>query len=312
MPVTLSTNLKNHLAQPVTTMAPCLLIRRRDGVIQAATLHDKPLTITMAAGYVSLGAPSGAITYQPAEGFTPSAIENTSDLSVPNQEILGGWNIDGITEIDLRNGLYDGAEYWLFEVNWANLSHGIFPRSSGEIGETTPMDYEWKIELRGLMNKYTQVIGSKITSECPYNVGSNNGTARDCKKDMTAFTETATVVSVNPDGSFVVSGLSHAEDDWYQLGVMTAVSSPPGVLSGLAQEIKSYDDATGTITPWLPFPADPNVGDQFTVTAGCNKTPDHCKNKFDNLVRFGGFRFMPGRDTMSSYTVLPDSTQTTQ
>jgi uncharacterized phage protein (TIGR02218 family) len=310
MPVTLSTNLKNHMAQPVTTMAPCLLIRRTDGVIIAATLHDKPQTITMAAGYVSLGAPSGSITYEPAHGYEPSAIENTSDLSVPNQEIMGGWDIDAITEEDLRNGKYDGAEYWMFEVNWANLGHGIFPRSSGEIGETTPMDYQWKMELRGLMQRYTQIIGSVVSPECPYNVGSNNGTARDCRVDMTPFTETATVVSVNPDGSFVVSGLSSSEANWYSLGVMTGVSSPPTVLAGLAQEIKSFDFATGTLTPWLPFPATPDIGDTFTVTAGCDKRRETCKLKFNNLVNFGGFPDIPGQDVVSAYYVPPAASQT--
>ena len=43
------------------------------------------------------------------------------------------------------------------------------------------------------------------------------------------------------------------------------------------------------------------VGDAFTVSAGCDKRFSTCRDRFDNAVNFRGFPQMPGNDFALSY-----------
>jgi uncharacterized phage protein (TIGR02218 family) len=52
---------------------------------------------------------------------------------------------------------------------------------------------------------------------------------------------------------------------------------------------------------WLPLAAAPEAGDAFEITAGCDKTFETCKAKFDNHRNFRGFPHMPGADFSYSY-----------
>ena len=44
------------------------------------------------------------------------------------------------------------------------------------------------------------------------------------------------------------------------------------------------------------MPETVQVGDTFTVTAGCDKSFGTCKTKFSNGDNFRGFPHIPGRD----------------
>jgi len=59
-------------------------------------------------------------------------------------------------------------------------------------------------------------------------------------------------------------------------------------------------DQTGTVlTLLLPFTDSP-LGTNVTVLAGCDHTIDTCQSKFDNVVNFGGFPFVPTKNIFSS------------
>ena len=51
----------------------------------------------------------------------------------------------------------------------------------------------------------------------------------------------------------------------------------------------------------MPQPIE--VGDAFTVTAGCDKSFSTCGSRFNNKVNFRGFPQIPGNDFVVSYPV---------
>jgi len=52
-----------------------------------------------------------------------------------------------------------------------------------------------------------------------------------------------------------------------------------------------------SVTTWLPFPLAIAAGDQAVLVAGCDRQLTTCKDKFRNLVNFGGFAaFAPNTD----------------
>ena len=52
---------------------------------------------------------------------------------------------------------------------------------------------------------------------------------------------------------------------------------------------------------WQALPAALATGDIVTLEAGCDRTCDTCRIKFDNLLNFQGFPFIPGEDWQISY-----------
>jgi uncharacterized phage protein (TIGR02218 family) len=61
---------------------------------------------------------------------------------------------------------------------------------------------------------------------------------------------------------------------------------------------------------WQASPAPVALGDEFMVTAGCDKRFDTCRTKFDNGVNFRGFPHMPGDDFVMSYPLHDDPANT--
>ena len=71
-----------------------------------------------------------------------------------------------------------------------------------------------------------------------------------------------------------------------------------GAHDGLTELIRSH--RRGADAHRLVFQSDgrppPEVGDTFSIVAGCDKTFSTCKAKFDNHENFRGFPHLPGND----------------
>ena len=81
-------------------------------------------------------------------------------------------------------------------------------------------------------------------------------------------------------------------DNYFQLGVIKMTS---GSNAGVSRTIKVQSGAEiGVIHPW-PEPI--SIADTFTIYPGCDKTMTTCNTKFNNLVRFRGFPFVPAPET---------------
>lgn len=80
----------------------------------------------------------------------------------------------------------------------------------------------------------------------------------------------------------------------YTLGVVKFTS---GQNLGLAGKVKTQNSTT-QLTLDAPFIFPIQVGDQGTITPGCDLTQSTCTNKFNNLQHFGGFPYIPAPETV--------------
>lgn len=154
-----SGGLASHLAQEVTTLTTCWELRRRDGRYFRFTDHVDDLTV-------------GADLYRADVGYSRTAVANSSGLSVDNLQVEGVFNDSSITEIDLRNGLFDFAEVRVFLVNYEDLSQGILRLRRGTLGEVQSISAgQFTAELRGMAQKVQQIIGAIYTPTCRAQLG---------------------------------------------------------------------------------------------------------------------------------------------
>ena len=128
-----SAALAAHLAGPVTTLATCWRITRRDGREFFFTDHDRDLVF------------EGDV-YKASSGYSRTAIANDSSLGVDNLDVEGVFDSEAITEEELRAGLFDQAEVRIFLVSWADPSMGSLRMRRGWFGEVAVQWLDWQLK----------------------------------------------------------------------------------------------------------------------------------------------------------------------
>ena len=274
-----------HIKSGVTSLSRCWVLTRADGVRMGFTDHDAPLSFD-------------GITFEPATGMDAAALQSSTGLSVDNSQAVGALSSAGLTDDDIEQGLYDGAEIVQYLVNWQDVSQRVLV-FRGSMGEIKRGSGAFEAELRSLSEGLNQLIGRAYLRQCDAQLGD----AR-CGIDVSgvAFTGEAELTFVVGQRVLHMKGLDGFDDEWFLQGQVIFVT---GENAGAVRIIKA-DQTKGLrriLEVWEDLRHPIAVGDIVRVTAGCDKTKDICINKFSNLLNFRGFPQMPGDDWALSYPV---------
>ncbi len=269
---TITPELAAHLAGEVTTLATCWKLTRRDGAVMGFTDHNKDIL------YLS-------VTYKAATGFTPTSIEAKDDFSVDNLDVEGMLDSASITEADVMAGKYDFAEIEIFTVNYEDLSQGRLWPKTGWLGEVTLKRGQFNVEVRGLSQKLSQNIGQVFSPSCRAVLGDNQ-----CKISLAGHSVTTTVSTVTSSLVFSANALTQAAGH-FSGGEVEWLT---GANAGRKMEVKEFGSKQVTLV--LPMGSSIAVGNQFKIVAGCDKTFQTCKGKFNNVINFRGEPHIPGMD----------------
>jgi uncharacterized phage protein (TIGR02218 family) len=110
-----------------------------------------------------------------------------------------------------------------------------------------------------------------------------------------ALSLAGTVTGVTDLSNFAASALTEP-DDWWKQGKLTWDT---GDNAGRSMEIKSSTSTGGVFELYLPMPDAIQVGDTFTIEAGCGKrTATDCLGKFDNMNNARAEPYIPGTDAL--------------
>lgn len=288
---TITPALAAHLAQDTTTLCTAVKITRRDGLVLGYTTHDIALTIDVDG--------LGLVTYTPVHGYKRSAIASQLGLSTDNVDLEGLLDDEALTDQDLLNGLYDGAEVKFMLLNWQDLSQGIVKLRRGLVGQVTLHRTTYVAEVRGLMDWYAQVIGELYTPDCRADLGDSR-----CTVDLASFRVTTSVASL-ADHSFTVDldgtpyqAVPADGSPWFAGGAVLWMS---GANTGVRAEIKDWLPASATVTLFLPPTFPVQVGDTLILEAGCDKRLQTCIAKFANVLNFRGEPYLPGLNKALDY-----------
>lgn len=274
--------LQAHLDTGATTLAWCWKLTRSDAQVFGFTDHDRDLAFD-------------GTTYEAATGFTTTEIRAVTGLAVDNLDVSGALRSDRLNEKDLAAGLFDDAAIEVWRVNWADTSQRLL-MLKGSIGEVRRGRLSFNAEVRGLAHYLQQERGRLYQFGCDATLGD----AR-CGIDLSAFTAAGEVAVVRDQRTFVVAGpVTSFAADHFTRGLLTWTS---GANAGRSMEVKRHSKAGDTIVIelWQRMSENAAVGDDFSVSAGCDKQLSTCKAKFDNVINFRGFPHMPGNDFVTSY-----------
>ncbi len=275
--------LKAHLETGTTTICRAWAVTRRDGVVLGFTDHDRDLAFE-------------GMSFRAASGLTARALQQGTGLAVDNTEALGALTDAGLTEADILAGRYDGAEVRLWQVNWADVEQRemLF---RGSIGEITRAGGAFRAELRGLTEMLNHPRGRVFQRDCSAVLGDGQ-----CRVDtgLPAFSVPATIMGVEQDRVFRLSGVEAFGPRWFEHGRLTMLS---GAAAGLVGMVKNdrQDSEVRMVELWQSLGPPVGAGDQCRLEAGCDKRIATCREKFGNLLNFRGFPHIPGEDWMAAF-----------
>jgi uncharacterized phage protein (TIGR02218 family) len=277
--------LQARLSSGVTTLCRCWRIVRGDGIVLGFTDHDEDVTV------------DGTLC-RAGTGLSGSEATAQLGLAVDSSEICGALADDSLSEADLAAGLYDAASIELFLVDWSEPALFVL-LSKGRIGEVRREGPAFSAEMRGLADRLNEPSGRRYTATCSADLGDGR-----CGIDLTdpRFVGSGAVSILSGTSSFSATGLDSFADTWFTAGKLTWTG---GANAGLAVEVKSHrvTDGVATFVLWLAMPEPVAGGDAFSVTAGCDKRFETCRERFDNVVNFRGFPHIPGNDFVTRYAV---------
>ena len=263
----------------MTTHATATKIIRRDTTVEGYTDHDVDLVI-------------GGVTYRASAGYTSGAIERTSDLSAGTSEIVGIIDNVNLSESDLRAGVYDGARVEIRLVDWKTETV-VAVLLVGHLGLVEIVDGEYRATLDSIESELRKPIGRIFGLRCDADLG-------DSRCGVTLSADSGTVATVTTARRvFSDTGRTEA-DGHYDGGKVTWLT---GANAGRVMDVKKYTLSSQTIELFEPMPSDIAASDTYTVTRGCDKTFETCRDTFSNVVNFRGYPYIPGvSDILSGQT----------
>ena len=270
---TIPSAIRTALDSGSVKFARLMKLTAKDGTIYAWTDHDLELVV------------SGA-TYKPAPGLTALRYVSTPDASVSTQSVQAA--VVDVPDEDLRAGKIDEAEVEAAWCLWDNPSAGKVVVFTGRVGNLRWTQDGMQVEFVSSMKDLERNLGETFTASCRHELfgGAAPGKVGYCGVNPASYTFTGTVSSITTQKwKFAYTGAAAAQvDGYFSNGVITFTS---GSNSGLSFPVKAN---TGDVMElFLRSFANIQVGDTFSVKAGCDKTLATCKTKFSNVANFGGF-----------------------
>lgn len=239
--------------------------------------------------------------YKSDDGYTPTGFSATSSLSPSVIDLEGILSIDGISLNALNAGNWDGAKSYLFATTFGNPIEDEEPLGKFIFGKVQINDDRYVCELMHLIDALNQQTGRTVGPLCIYTLfdetldgdvipaNRSRCTGPRAAPDgpsLASYKVTGTVTSVTSRSVWRDSTRAEAAD-YFGVGAIRWTS---GLNIGLkSQEIKDHA-ANGTITQFLPWPYDIQIGDAYEMIPGCRKRrTEDCVAKYGDGINHGGF-----------------------
>lgn len=275
--------LAAHLDCDVTTLCHCWKLTRTDGTVSGFTDHDRTLTVA-------------ATVFEPESGLAPTEARQSLGLAPDAIDVAGALTTDLIKDEDIEAGLYDRAEVETYLVNWRDPSMFMTIRQA-VIGKISRADGKFVAELESHIRSHDQPNGRYFRKSCDAELGDAK-----CAFDLTqpGYEGSGSVAAIVADNIVEVLGLDGFANGWFSNGRITWTN---GQNIDQLTAVITHEASGGYVSLTLDVRqcAKPAVGDQFTITAGCDKRFSTCKSKFSNALNFRGFPHLPGNDAAYAY-----------
>lgn len=283
---TVPASVATHIATNSTSLALCMKLVRRDTVESYHTAHDVSIV-------------HDGNTYLATKSLTYANIKASSDIRTDDSELQGILSVSGIEQDDIRAGLYDQCEVYLFYINYKDPTAGIIKVGRGILGNFRVEDGIFTAEVRSIHQILKRATLQRFGVLCPVDLGGTK-----CGVDLSSYTFAGQVDVVSNDRVRITiteqSGPTITEFDSNQYFNGGKIVWTSGANNGYTCEVRRHIGSSRTIEFLVPTPYTITAGEQFNIIRGCDKTFATCTNTFSNYKNFRGFPFIPGRKILEA------------
>lgn len=279
---TISSGLSTHLDGEVTTLASCWRIVRRDGQEYYFTDHDRDITF------------EGNV-YEAESSYDRTAIQNNAGFAVDNLDVAGILDSEKISAKEVRAGLFNRADVYVFVVNWMNPAQGALKIRRGWFGEVTMLDEtQFTTEIRGLAQALSHDFLEVYTNNCRADFCDTR-----CKLVLADYQIETTVETTNGHDQIIIpaDGAALVPTQGLDYGSVYFVD---GDNAGRLIEIIGWDATTRTIDMFESSAYTITPGTVIKVAPGCDGSLAACK-RYNNVVNRRAEDYVPGNDTFLNY-----------
>jgi len=267
--------MTSFLDSPLTTLAFCWRLERRDGVALGFTSHDRDLFLD-------------GLLYRAAPGIAPSAVTLADGFDAGSMDVAGALSADGISEADLESGRWDGAGVILFAVDWETPGETLV-LARGELGAAERKGDAFSAELRGAVAVLERTVVEETSPECRAALGD-----RRCRVDLAGRRVLARVSGI--DGAALEMDRAEPVAGAYGYGMLRWIDGANAGLSGAVLSSAGHAIVLRDL-PALPVA----IGDRAELIEGCDRSLAMCRGRFGNAVNFRGEPHLPGNDLLTRY-----------
>lgn len=260
---------------PPETRAICLRIECTNGFIVRMTRY--PVDLTMSNGQL----------YNTGSGYDFTAYAATASTSPSSIDMEGFLGFAGVTHEAISSGVFDNARCYLFACDFLAPVEDDEPIVASILGKTEIDDDHYRIEEMALIDALNQSVGRSYKPQCDKVFGGTEYAG--CGIALAPLTVTGSITAAVSSNRFSDSARSEAAD-YFALGTIRFTSGQNQGLKPL--EIKSFGPS-GEIITYEPFYFTPAIGDTYSMIPGCRKRLEDCRDKWSNVVNFGGFPDVP-------------------
>lgn len=238
----------------------------------------------------------GGHLYRSDAGYEFSGVAYESSMTPGTFDLEGVIDLAGLSRAAIASGALDNARIYIFSTVFP--SEGTTPVEDEEpdflgfLGRTTLKDDRYSVEVMSLVDAMNQPIGKTYGPTCPKKFGGQEYAG--CKKVVTP--SAGTVTGVTDRYNLAASALAGAADYFGAGSIVWTTGANVGLKS---QEVKAFG-AGGDIELYEAFFYPVEVGDEFEITPGCRKRLEDCRDKWDNVLNFGGFTRIPTGNTYTT------------
>lgn len=256
------------------------LIVRRDGQRFAYTSHDKEIVIE-------------GDTYSPCNGIIPSNFQSNLKNEAANTQWTGFIDDVQIRAQELICGLFDGAELTYFIYSWAlpPTSLTANPEEAllmlrGTLGKLNLDDICFDIEALSCEAAFAQSLPCNTDPLCEATFGDS-----ECGIDINLFTFNRQVTTVG-DCRFGWTGSGLPPRQFVNGNIIWTSGQNVGKRQKIMEMGTQLITTAGS--PFYPI----QVGDNFIIQAGCDRTFETCLNVYNNSDNFRGHPFVPSNNAL--------------
>lgn len=271
------------LASPELKVAELYIITLNNGIVARFTSHNANLNY-------------GGNLYQ-AIPIKRSAIQYHTDLQVDKVEVeMGIVGISvGLKQYSIpqiiRYDFLRDSKIEIYAVNWDTLIDAVLLFEGNVTGTISYNQGTLSINCGSILDRLKDNFPKFIFSEfCQHQLYNQY-----CGVNKASYKEQSTVGASSTQlliYSSIFAFSAHAEGYWGK----GEIKFTGGNNQGLSRTVRKHYD--GYVKILVPFSEPIEVGDEFEVWPGCDKSGATCNSKFGNYTNFFGFEYIPRPETM--------------